>query len=335
MATAGAVSAGLALGGGAIGLRTAQAGNTPTKAYKTQLYKSKIDIAPTDELCEHWLAAGFEGLELKAWKVPVEEARKSRQIADKHGFRLHSVMRGRALFNHKDESIRRRSIEDTKHGFLTSAAYGAETLLFVPCSIGDGAFAMPDPWDYEVDFDPATLMVKSVVPGDNSKYVDYIARYNESTAMSIQAFEELIPIAAKEGVIMGIEHVLNNLWCTPEHFAAFIRYFNTPWLLGYFDAANNAKYSKPELWVRALGHSLVKLHLKGYKITQERGKRGGGEGDWSKVDESTIDWKAIRDALEDVNFNGWVSIEERGQTDERYAQIIGEFDAGTLVNKRL
>jgi len=304
-----------------------------TTAYSTKLYKSKIDNVPTDELCEHWKSAGFEGMEVKAWNVPVEEARKSRHIAEKHDFYLHSVMRGRALFNHKNENILRKSIEDTKHGFRTAAVYGAEVLLFVPCSIADGILPMPHPWDYEVDFDPKTLMVKTVAAGDNSEYAEYIERHNESTEMAIAALEELLPVAAREGVVMGIEHVLNNLWCTPEHFAAFINYFDSPWLRSYFDSANNARYSRPEYWVKALGHTLVKVHIKGYKITKELGKYGGGEGGWSKVDESTIDWKQVRDALEEVNFNGWVSVEERGQTDERYAQIIGEFDAGTLVNK--
>lgn len=299
--------------------------------YKTQLFKSKIEVVPTDELCEHWKSIGFQGMEVKSWNIPVSEALKYRQIAEKHDFPVHSVTRGRAQFNCLEESVRRQSIEETKAAIHVAAAYGASNVLFVPCSIPDG-MVMPNPWDYDIEFDSGTLQVKSLVLGDSSDYVDYIARYNESTEMTLRALEELIPVAAKEGIILSIEQVWNNLWCTPEHFAALIEYFGSPWIGSYFDTANCAKYSRPELWVQALGPTLVKMHVKGYRIERERGKRGGGEGTWCQVQESTIDWKAVRDMLEKVGFNGWVSVEERGQTDEQYVQILEMFDVGILSN---
>ena len=53
-------------------------------------------------------------------------------------------------------------------------------------------------------------------------------------------------------MIIAVENVWNNLWCTPEFLAAFVKSFNDPWVQTYFDLGNHTKYSRCELWLKAL-----------------------------------------------------------------------------------
>lgn len=302
----------------------AQTGASET--FPSELYKSWIIKSPTDQVCEELKAAGFDGAEVQAWDVSVQDAGKGRLIAEKHGLKLHSVMRGWANFNQEDKY--QADVESVKTALRAAAAYGGDTVLLVPCRVG--GMKMPEPWDFQVDFDPKTLRVKTVVEGDNAPYADYIAAQNKATEATVRAVESLIPTAAREGVRITIENVWNNLWCTPKFFAAITGYFDNPWVGAYFDLGNHTKYARCEEWIKELGHHIVKLHIKGYKVDQVKGKLGGGVGDWCKIDESSIDWKSVRKLLAEKRYNGWVAVEENKYDLAQYAGILDRFNKGTL-----
>ncbi len=312
----------------ALGTRFAwgQEGTSRSSKLPSKLYKGQIVGAPTDPLCETLKTAGFEGLEVSNWNVSVPEARKCRLLAEKHDMRIHSVMRGWTNFNQADQFD--ADIKSVVTALESASAYGADAILLVPCRIGgmvETVIKMPDPWDFDIDFDAKTLQVKSVADGDNSPYTEYIAAQNLATEQTIRAVEMLIPTAAKVGVRIAIENVWNNLWCSPEYFAALCKYFDNPWVGAYFDLGNHTKYARCEEWLQALGHSIVKLHIKGYKVSEVRGKRGGGLGDWCAVDEASIDWKAVRKLLKDIRYNGWVTVEEKKYDDAKYCEILDAF----------
>ncbi|MDR1925992.1 MAG: sugar phosphate isomerase/epimerase [Planctomycetaceae bacterium] len=293
--------------------------------FPPDIYKAKIiGEQPTDILFERLKLAGFAGVEINRWNVPPNIARQSRQIAEKHDLRIHSVLRGWTNFNQPEKY--KADIESVKTAIRAAAAYGADTVLLVTCRV-DGK-KMPDAWDFDIDFDEKTLQVRTVAEGDNTPYADYIAAQNKATEASLHAVESLIPIAAQEGVRIALENVWNNLWCTPKFFAAFCKYFDHAWVASYLDLGNHTKYSRCEEWIKELGSSIVKLHIKGYKITEPKGKHGGGVGDWAKIDQATIDWKSVRKALADVRYSGWMSVEEQGYSDEKYSQILDKIIAG-------
>jgi len=294
----------------------------------SELYKARILSVPTDDDCAALKAAGFEGIEVTKWDTSLDEARKCRLIAEKHGIRIHSVMRGWANFNQPNNFD--GDVESVKTALRTASAYGADAILLVPCRIGGGGMRMPEPWAFDIDFDPQTLKVKTVVAGDNAPYASYIAAQNTATEASIRAVESLIPTAAKEGVRICLENVWNNLWSTPKFFAAFCKYFDHPWVGCYFDLGNHVKYAQCEEWIKELGTSLVKLHIKGFKVTEVKGKLGGGPGDWSKIDQASIDWKSVRKLLADNRYNGWITTEEneKRESDAEYSRILDQIIAG-------
>ena len=298
--------------------------------FPSELFKARITSVPTDAICEAWKTAGFEGMEVTKWDATVSEARASRLIAEKHDMSIHSVMRGWTNFNQPNNYD--ADIASVKTALRAASAYGADAILLVPCRIGGfpntqtgkppQGLNMPAAWDFDIDFDPQTLKVKTVVGGDNAPYADYIAAQNTATEASIRAIESLIPTAAKEGVRIAIENVWNNLWSTPKFFAAFCKYFNNPWVGCYFDLGNHTMYARCEEWIKELEHCIVKLHIKGFNVTEAKGKLGGGPGDWSRIDQASIDWKSVRQILAENRYNGWVTIEEGGATDKEYSEML-------------
>ncbi len=290
-------------------------------AFKTQLHKALIASVADDATCERIAKAGFPGVELTKKDVTVEQARQGRLTAEKHGLRIHSFMGGWADFNNADEAARRKSIDDAKQWIRLTAAYGASAILLVPCRV-DGK--MPAPSKFKIDFDPKTLLVKSVVEGDNAPFADYIAAQNRATELSRQAVEELIPVAAGEGVVIGLENVWNNLWVQPPFAAAFVRSFDDVWVKAYFDLGNHIRYAPVEEWLRTLGRTIAKLHIKDFKLD----RAVGNDGTFVKIGAGSIDWKSVRKVIDEIGYNGWVTVESEGYTDAEHSALMDRFFAG-------
>ncbi|NOX53325.1 MAG: TIM barrel protein, partial [Planctomycetes bacterium] len=209
-------------------------------SWKTTLHKALIG-KPDRKTMTQFREAGFEGLETQDWNVSPDQAASGRKIAESLGMRIHSVMRGWAKFNSKDKAVVEKDIASVETALRAAQAYGADAVLLVPCRIG--GMAMPQPWEFDIDFDPKTGHVRRVVAGDNSPYQDYIAAHNHAVDTSRAALERLAPVAEKTGVIIAVENVWNNLWVKPAVFQNFVASFQCRWIQAYFDIGNHVKYA--------------------------------------------------------------------------------------------
>ena len=294
------------------------------KKYKTQLHNAFIVGDITPEGMENLAKIGVEAVETTVWDIDVEKAREARKIAEAAGIKIHSVMRAWTNFNQPDSA--EADVKSVIRALRAATAYGASSILLVPCRIGNPG---PAPWDFKVEFDPATLMVKKVVDGDNAPYEEYIKLQNEATDASYRCLEPTIPVAAYEGVTIGLENVWNNLWCTPDFFAAFVKSFDNLWVKGYFDLGNHVKYAKTEDWLRALGKgSIVKLHIKDFLF--DKSKPSGG--DFCPIGKGSVDWKSVRDVIEEIEYDGFVTLESGGWSNEQHVQIFKNFFNGVGIN---
>ncbi len=79
--------------------------------------------------------------------------------------------------------------------------------------------------------------------------------------------------------------------------------------------------------MRALSDKNVKLHIKDFKLD----RTAKNEGAFVRIGDGSIDFKAVRRALECVGYSGWVSIESSGWTDAEHAAIMDRFFAGKTV----
>lgn len=310
-----------AMAAGAVLGPSAAVADTVALNFNTELYKSHIKPRITDELCAGLMKVGIPGLELTDKNVSVDEARAGRVIAEKHGMIIHSFMGGWHSIADSDQEKRKAAVEDVKRLIRVTAAYGASTILLVPMRLQG---TMPRPAEYAIDFDAGTLLIKSVVKGDNTPYAKYIEDHNNATLNSVKSINELIPTAAREGVIIAVENVWNHLWVKPDLALAYIKSFNSPWVRQYFDLGNHTRYDRAEKWLDVFGHNIVKLHIKDFKVDRS----AKNDGQFVPIGQGSVDWKSVRIAIDKAGYNGWVSIESQGWSDEEHSRILDSIFSG-------
>ncbi len=280
------------------------AGRLQAAPFQTMLKKALIG-KPDEATLSSWKAAGFEGIESGVWNISQADAEQARQVAERLGMPIHAVLFGWANFNNPDESKVAGDIANVETALKACAGYGADALLLVPCRVG--SMPMPQPWEFDIEFDDKTGHVKRVVAGDNGPYQQYIEAQNYATDASRKAIEKLIPVAEKAKVIIALENVWNNLWVKPAFFTNFIASFQCPWVQCYFDIGNHVKYALPEEWIRSLGKLIVKCHVKDFKLNPD-----GHGGNFVDIRDGSIDWPLVRAELDKIGYNGWMTIEGSG-----------------------
>ena len=311
LATSAAAAAGLAV-----------AGRATAAPWKTTLHKAMIGV-PSEQLLKSWKAAGFEGMESTAWEVSPAEAAAARKTAESLGMRIHSVLFGWGNLNGGPAAMA-DGVKKMETALRAAQAYGADTVLFVPCRI-DG-MAIPEPWEFDIRFDENSGHLTQVVAGDNAKYQKYIEAHNQANDASREGVKRMIPTAEKAGVRIAIENVWNNLWVKPELHANFVASFQSPWVRAYFDIGNHVKYARPQDWIRTLGSLLAKCHVKDFKLGPD-GRGGGFEG-FCNIRDGSVDWPAVRKALDDIGYNGWMTIEGGDLSPEEHSKRLDLIIAG-------
>lgn len=291
-------------GSAALGAGLLLAGRLPAAPYKTTLKKALIG-KPDEATLTSWKAAGFDGIESNDRKASVADAAAARKTAEKNGMRIHSLLFGWANFNSPESSQVADDIAAVESSLKAAGAYGAGAVLLVPCKVG--GMAMPEPWEFKIDFDEKTGLVKKVAAGDNAKYQEYIEAQNYATKASRKAVEKLIPVAEKAGVVIALENVWNNLWVKPALFKTFVASFDSPSVQAYFDIGNHVKYAPAEEWIRTLGKLIVKCHVKDFQLNPD-----GHGGKFVDIRDGSVDWPAVRQALDDVGYSDFMTIEGSG-----------------------
>ena len=300
--------------------RGAQPAPPPSSSltFKTRPRKALI-ARPTEDELKRMKDAGFEGVEARV--MPVDQAAKMREVADKIGMRVHSVLYGWAEFNNPDKSEVERTFAESEAALRTAEAFGAQTVLLVPCRIGAGpggrgggraegpTLRMPRPWEFQIEFNPANGHLSKVVYGDNAPYAEYIAAHNHATDASVEWVKRLIPLAEKTKVVIALENVSNNLWVMPEIFRHFVQSFQSPWVKAYYDIGNHVRFAPPEKWILTLNTLIAKIHVKDYLLNPAD---PDGRGTSVNIREGSGRWPVLRQALEAVNYNGWMTIESNG-----------------------
>lgn len=306
--------------GAAAGLALAAAGKLGAQQMKTRLYKAVIVGKIEADQMKKLKDIGFDGVETTAI-VSAEEAAKAREVAEKAGMKVHSVLRGWMEFNSKDPAKVAGSISGVEAALNAARGYGADAILLVPCRIG--GMPMPQPWEFKIEFDEKTGHIVKVAEGDNEKYKAYIEAHNHATDTSTEAVRKLIPAAERAGVVIALENVWNNLWVQPAIFAHFVKSFGSPWVKAYFDIGNHVRYAPPQQWITALGPLLAKCHVKDFKLNPD-----GRGGSFCAAREGSVDWPAVRKCLDDVGYNGWLTGEDIRVPLEEFSKRLDLIIAG-------
>jgi L-ribulose-5-phosphate 3-epimerase len=153
------------------------------------------------------------------------------------------------------------------------------------------------------------LLVPAVVTKDVS--------YRDAYARSQANIRKVLPDAERAGIKIAIEEVWNKFLLSPPEFARYIDEFDSPWIGAYFDVGNVVEYGYPQEWIRELGKRILKVHIKEY-AKEKRFSYPLGEGD--------IDWPAVRQALRDVGYDGWITAEVPRKGLEEMKDVVRRMD---------
>lgn len=310
------------------GLSLTALANPYSTTLKGALIKERLDVAEARKL----KAIGIDGVELNLmnFKVlpAVAEARETRLLADREGLTICSVISGWFAFNEPEKYA--VELAKAKRCVELTAAFGAPVMLLVPAGFYPENGPKSPPYrEVSYEWDPDTLEVMSVVKGDNGRYTDFIRRQNNATAAAIRAVRELIPLAAEKGVVIALENVSSRMWMKPDFYHSLVKSFKSPWVKFYFDMGNSLNVGDPLEWMAEFGSDIVKVHLKDDVLDAARpwGQRQVAIG------EGELDFKKLRDGLEKINYNGWVTVESDFRSDADHALILRRFIAGEPVWK--
>lgn len=180
--------------------------------------------------------AGFDGVEIGTLHSD-EERVNIKQLADKIGIELCSVMNGKHWshpLSHEDPSVREECHQAMLNSLATADVIGADTVLLVAAVVNN--------------------------------QITYEDAYTRSQA----EIQRLIPTAKEKGLSIAIENVWNKFLLSPIEFARYIDEFESDAVTAYFDVGNIVAYGFPQHWIRSLGSRISKVHVKGFNANEHR-----------------------------------------------------------------
>ncbi len=219
--------------------------------------------------------AGFDGVDLdEAGSISADQAREA---VAQSGVFVHNAINHahwQQRFTSANEAERAQALANLEHCLRVSHAAGGSGVLLVPGGGGDGS-------------------------------EDAIVE------RSIEWISRALPLAASLGQRILFENVWNRMFYDhdappeqgAERWAAYVDAFNSPWVGMYHDLGNHWKYGNPADWVRTFGHRAVKFDMKGFNRATNS---------WAEIGEGDLPWGEVREALDDINFHGWLTAEVGG-----------------------
>src|SRR5216117_2889879 len=177
--------------------------------------------------------AGFEVVQ--ALTEPDErKAAEMKEAADAVNIRIDSVMNvdhWRYPLSASDPAVVEKSLAGMRTSLQNAKLWGSDAVLLVPAVVN-----------------PQTS-------------------YRDAWRRSQKEIRKLLPLAEELKIVIAIEEVWNKFLLSPLEMAAYIKEFQSPWIQAWLDVGNVVLYGYPQDWIRTLGKSIVKVHLKDFKRT--------------------------------------------------------------------
>jgi L-ribulose-5-phosphate 3-epimerase len=223
------------------------------------------------------------------------QAEEMRRAADATGVRIDSVMNmdhWKYPLSSGDPAVVEKCLAGMRTSLQNAKVWGADVVLLVPAVL------------------------------------DEHTSYREAWARSQKQIRTLLPIAEQEKVVIGIEEVWNKFLLSPLEMASYVGEFQSPRVKVWFDVGNIMLYGYPQDWIRTLGKSIVKVHLKDFKRVKEAGKETYG---FANLGEGDVDWPAVRQAFVEIGYNGSVIVELKSG-DAAYLRDVSNRVDRLLIN---
>jgi len=238
---------------------------------------------------------GFDGVEFDAPDdLPTDEILAAR---DQTGLAIPGVINSRhwkTPLTHPDPAVRDACVSATIAAIDQARIYGGDTVLLVPG-----------------------------VVNETTSYVEAMERAMDGIA-------KILPHAETAGISVALENVWNDFLLSPLEAVRVVDSFRSPRLGWYFDVGNVLRYGRPEHWIEALGHRILKVDLKEFSLASMN-----AEGPWKgfgvELGDGDCNWPAVNRALAAVGYSGWASVEVPGGDRHRLAAIKERVDRLVLA----
>ena len=198
-------------------------------------------------------------------------------MANKNGLEISGVASGESWGSSptsSDVKVREKILDFTKKALQITQWLGTDAYLYVPGAVD--VFFLPE---------------AEVVP------------YDVCYERAAEAISKLLPTAEKLGVSIAVENVWNKFLLSPLEMRDFIDKFKSTSVGAYFDVGNVLLTGYPDQWIRILGSRIKRVHIKDFKLSI-----GTADG-FVDLLEGDVDFEAIKNALSEINYDGYVTAE--------------------------
>ena len=154
--------------------------------------------------------------------------------------------------------------------------------------------------------------------------------YNEVYNRSVESLKRLGETAGRAEVKIGVENcnAEQRFLLSPREFNNFLNDVNEPWVGLHLDVGNIHDTGFAEQWIEILGHRITRVHLK--DVLKQRG-RCGNQSVYTNIFLGDNNWRAIRDAFDKVNYDGWLIAEMEARY--RFAPDQQIFDCSAAMDR--
>ena len=165
-----------------------------------------------------------------------------------------------------------------------------------------------------------------VVPGT----VNRDTNYNDVYKRSVEALQTLAPAAEKAKVTIGCEPntCYERFLLSPREFAEFLDDVGSSHVRVLLDTANAHDVGFAEQWIQILGNRMTQLHMR-----DTLSKRGHSDEDTTStcLFLGDNDWPAIREALDEIGYDGWLIAEPVPRY--KYARDLQFYEAAAAIDR--
>jgi hexulose-6-phosphate isomerase len=156
------------------------------------------------------------------------------------------------------------------------------------------------------------------------------APYNEVYQRCVEALKKLGSEAQSAKVKIGVENCNSEqkFLLSPREFNQFLTDVDNPWVGIHLDVGNIHDTGFPEQWIEMLGPHITRMHLKDTLV--HRG-RCGNQSVYTNIFLGDNNWRAIRDAMTKVGYDGWLIAEMEAQY--HYAPDQQIYDTAAALNR--
>jgi hexulose-6-phosphate isomerase len=154
--------------------------------------------------------------------------------------------------------------------------------------------------------------------------------YNEVYQRTVAALQKLGETARRAGVRIGVENcnAEQRFLLSPREFARFLDDINRTFVGIHLDVGNIHDTGFAEQWIEIHGTRIVRIHLK--DVHKHRG-RCGNQSVYTNIFLGDNNWRAIREALTKVRYEGWLIAEMEARY--TYAPDQQVFDTSAAMDR--